>query len=483
MTGNPDVKQGKSGKRHARIKGPRARTGPKKTKPESTGHRTGPPGLTARRLALNVLHKVLGEGALLDSAVRDEFQSPLGKDLEGRDKALARLIAVTVLRRHGELAEAVGRHLEKPLPKQRVKVWLILLLGAAQLKLLDVKPHAAISLSVDLCRLDPATRGFDRLVNAVLRRVSEHKASQTSSRDTVMRNVPAWLWHQLTKAYGEDQAIAIAEASLAEPALDLSVKAGSEVWAQRLGGAAISTATVRLEDAQRIEALEGYAQGEWWVQDVAAALPVRLLGIVTGLSVADVCAAPGGKTLQLAAAGANVTAIDISTSRLKRVRENLTRTGLSATIVAADALSWKPDLPFDAVLLDAPCSATGTIRRHPDILHHNKDQALTALIELQAELLKQVADWVKPGGTLVYCTCSLLPSEGEDQIAKFLQTAKEYAREPLNPGDCDLRPDWVTKDGDLRTLPHFSAGQPQLSQLPLLSGMDGFYAARLRRLS
>jgi 16S rRNA (cytosine967-C5)-methyltransferase len=398
-------------------------------------------------------------------------------DLEPRDRAFARAIAATVLRRHGELANVISAFLDKPLPERRGRLTSILLSGAAQMLLLDTPAHAAISLAVDQCRLDRDAGRFDKLANAVLRRVSEKGAPLLAKQDAAVANTPPWLLRRWQLAYGDEQARGIALANLHEAALDLSIKGDPAPWAETLGGIVLPTGSLRLHAHGRIDDLAGYKEGAWWVQDAAAALPARLLGDITGQDVADLCAAPGGKTAQLAAAGARVTAVDASHSRMKRVTENLERLQLAADHVTADATAWQPGRTFDAVLLDAPCTATGTIRRHPDIPHLKREADVAALAQLQTKLLANAATLVRPGGTLVYCTCSLEPEEGSHQIETFLTGHPSFTRVPLQPGD-GLQAEWITPAGDLRTLPcHLPLEQADLS------GMDGFFAARLHRRS
>jgi 16S rRNA (cytosine967-C5)-methyltransferase len=409
----------------------------------------------------------------LDDALAKEFASD---SLAPRDRALARLIAGTVLRHAGELKALLTGYLEKPPPEPSGKLWPILLAGAAQLLFLETPPHAAVGLAVEQARRDPRAKRYDRLVNAVLRRVSREGTAALQDRDAARQNIPAWLFDRWRKAYGEAEARRIALASLCEAPLDISVKCDPELWAERLGGTALPTGSVRLAAGGRIEDLAGYAEGAWWVQDAAAALPARLLGDVSGRSVADLCAAPGGKTAELAAAGAHVTAVEQSAGRLARLRANLERLQLQADLVEADAATWAPGKLFDAVLLDAPCTSTGTIRRHPDILQLKWPEDVAALAALQSRLIDNATRLVKPGGMLVYCTCSLEPEEGPAQIARLLSRASEFARVPIAPGECGIPTDWLTADGDLRTLP-FHMPQTQKE----LSGLDGFYAARLVR--
>ncbi len=460
---------------------------PKFSKPKSAGGQHRPPlqqakaaprplasGLAARQLAVVLISAVMNERRALDDALAGSLSSRTFANFEPRDRAFARLIAATVLRRHGELSAVVNTFLDKPLPEKRGRLMPILMSGAAQLLLLGTPPHAAISLAVDQCRLDRDAQRFDKLTNAVLRRVSEKGADVLAKLNAAELNVPDWLLNRWKKTYGPDAARHIAMTSLREAPLDLSLKA--RATGDVLGGLVLPTGSVRLDGHGRIEDLPGYHDGDWWVQDAAAALPARMLGDVAGLDVADLCAAPGGKTAELAAAGARVTSVEVSTNRLKRVEENLQRLKLEATLVAADATAWAPQRTFDAVLIDAPCTATGTIRRHPDILHLKRETDIAVLAELQRRLLDNAARLVKAGGTLVFCTCSLEPEEGITQIEEFLARRRDFTHVPLTAGEGGIAAEWITRDGDLRTLPtHLALEKPELS------GMDGFFAARLRR--
>jgi 16S rRNA (cytosine967-C5)-methyltransferase len=289
------------------------------------------------------------------------------------------------------------------------------------------------------------------------------------------RDTPEWLVKRWTKTYGAETARLIAEANGHEPALDLTVKADAALWAEHLRGRVLATGSVRTIAHGDIALLPGFAEGAWWVQDAAASIPARLLGDVRGLDVADLCAAPGGKTAQLAAAGARVTAIDRSAVRLTRLRDNLTRLSLQAETVAADVLEWQRG-PFDAVLLDAPCSSTGTIRRHPDVPWLKSESDLAALTSLQQRLLDRAVGLLKPGATLVYCVCSLEPEEGVDQIGALLARNSGVVRKPITPQEAFGHAEFVTADGDLRTLPlHLPDPEPRWG------GIDGFYAARLTK--
>lgn len=422
-----------------------------------------------------LIDAVLEKGRALDDAL-NSAQSREPEGLEPRDRALARLIATTVLRRLGEIDTVLGAFVTKPLPGSSGRLRSILRSTTAQLLFLETPPHAAISLAVDHCRLDRGARRFDGLANAVLRRVSREGLQQLENKDPVSLNVPPWLLSRWVASYGAERARRIAEVSLRPAALDITVKSDASAWAERLGGVVVPTGSVRLNAHGRIDELAGFGEGEWWVQDAAAALPAQLLGDVGGLEVADLCAAPGGKTAQLAVRGARVTAVDLSEARLERLRENLTRLRLDAEMVAADVSAWAPGRVFDAVLLDAPCTATGTLRRHPDILRLKRATDVEALVEVQARLLEAAAGLVRPGGRLVYCTCSLEPKEGEGQMARFLARHREFTREPIGAAEAGGVEEWITPDGDLRTLPDTLA-----LDSASLSGIDGFFAARLRR--
>ena len=419
-----------------------------------------------RAIALDLLGDVLRRRRPLDEALA--AHRDLAR-LEPRDRAFARLLVTTALRRLGQIDAAIDARLERPLPAKRAMVRDILRLGVAQLAFLDLAPHAAVDTSVALTRAR-GQEGLKGLVNAVLRRVSE--AGPLLEGDPAHLNVPDWLWQSWEAAYGTETAATIARANLREAPLDITLKDPETAarWAAALDAEILPTGNLRRRAGGNPADLPGFAEGAWWVQDAAAALPARLLGDVSGLRVADLCAAPGGKTLQLAAAGARVTAVEISDQRLLRLRANLARVGLGAEIVAADAAAWTPPEPFDAVLLDAPCTATGTLRRHPDIAWNKDPDDVRRLAALQDRLLAAALRMVKPGGTVVYATCSLQPEEGEPRIAALLAAGAE--RVPVAPAELPGLEAAVTSAGDLRTLPCYWAES---------GGIDGFYAARLRR--
>lgn len=431
------------------------------------------PGLAARRIAADILDGVLRRRIALDEQFSGKNAHPGLPALAERDRALARRLTATVLRRLGTLRHLVGGYLEKGFPSDAPRAETILLLGAAQILWLEVPDHAAVDLSVRLAQADRRAGRYAGLVNAVLRRVAQHGA--TASFDDISRDTPEWLLKRWTGIYGSDTARAIAAANGHEPALDLTVKQDTESWAERLRGRVMPTGTVRTLAHGAISLLPGFSEGAWWVQDAAAALPVRLFGDLRGKNVADLCAAPGGKTAQLAFAGANVTAVDRSPVRINRLRENLARLSLDAETVVADALEWDGG-PFDAVLVDAPCSSTGTIRRHPDVPWLKSEADVSVLTSLQQRLLDRALGLLKPGATLVYCVCSLEPEEGENQTTALLARDPRVARKPITPQDVFDRAEFVTPDGDLRTLPlHLVDPDPRWG------GLDGFYATRLTR--
>ena len=430
-----------------------------------------PPGLAARRIACDIVGGVLRQKRPLDEMLETTDLHALPE----RDRALVRVIVATVLRRLGSLRHLIASLLARGVPKEAPQVEAVLLVGAAQILFLDVPDHAAVDLSVRLAQADRLAKRYSGLINAVLRRLARDGKSQLAALDTASLDTPPWLMRRWIGQYGEDTARAIAAAHLREPALDLTVKHEPEVWAQKLGGRLLPTGTVRLVASGPVTQLAGFDGGEWWVQDAAAALPARLFGDVRGKSIADLCAAPGGKTAQLSVAGAKVTAVDRSPARLKRLKQNLERLKLDAEIVEADAAQWRGG-PFDAVLLDAPCSSTGTIRRHPDIPWLKSEADLPKLTALQGRLLDNAATILKPGGTLVYCTCSLENEEGEQQIVALLGRNPDLARSPVRPEEIGSQAEFLTAEGCVRTLPcHWPDAEPRMA------GLDGFYAARITR--
>ncbi len=418
--------------------------------------------LAARALALDWLGATLRQARPLDDAMA---KAPQG--IAARDRAFAQLLARTTLRRLGQIDALLACCIERPLPKGAWLAQLILRLGAVQLLFLDTPPHAAVDTAVRLTK-QRAGR-YQKLINGVLRRLAREGAAWRDEQDAPRLNTPDWLWNSWTTAFGEDKARAIAACHLNEPPLDITAKIPC---ADALEATVLPTGTLRRAAGGRVADLPGFAAGNWWVQDAAAALPARLLGAVPGSHVIDLCAAPGGKTAQLAAAGATVTAVDRAASRLARLSENLVRLALPAQVIMADAATWQPAKPADFVLLDAPCSATGTIRRHPDIPYLKRPPDVPAAATAQARLLANALAMLAPGGTLVYAVCSLQQEEGPAHIEALLADGATVERVPIQAADVGGLAELIDSRGDLRSLP---------CHLPEFGGLDGFYAARLRR--
>lgn len=438
------------------------------------------PGLASRRAAAGLLDAVLRRNRPLDEQLDGRSLHPSLRGLAERDRALTRRIVAAVLRRLGTLRRLTGDLLDRGLPKERPLVESALLIGAAQLLFLDVPRHAAVDLSVRLVQSDPRSAHYAGLVNAVMRRIARGDIPPLADDDRLHLDTPEWLFTRWVKTYGEEKAHAIAMVHRTEPPLDVTVKSDPDRWAERLGGRKTPTGSVRVAPHGQISALPGYEEGEWWVQDAAAALPAQLFGDVRKRVVADLCAAPGGKTAQLAAAGAAVTAVDQSASRVARLSENLARTGLRATTVVANAADWIPESPasmFDAVLIDAPCTSTGTIRRHPDIPWRKQPGDIAALSSLQRRLLDHAIDLTRPGGIIVYCTCSLEPEEGEAIVSAVAEEDRRVRRRPVTRAEFPAFEEFITPLGELRTLPcHWPDAEPRMA------GLDGFFAARLERV-
>jgi 16S rRNA (cytosine967-C5)-methyltransferase len=445
------------------------------------------PGLAARRVAANILDGVLRRKRPFDEQLQDKAAELTA--LPDRDRALARALATMALRRLGTLRHLLNSLCERGLPADAPWVETALLVGAAQILWLDVPDHAAVDLAVRLAQADRQAMHYAKLINAVLRRIAREGGQLLATLDIPTLDTPAWLMARWQATYGIETAREIALANGREAALDLTVKRDPAHWAKTLGGVVLPTGSVRLVAHGPVPQLAGFDEGAWWVQDAAAALPAKLLlaklsGDVAGRTVADLCAAPGGKTAQLAAAGAKVTAVDRSAPRLKRLAQNLARLQLDAETIVADVTQWQGGA-FDAVLLDAPCSSTGTIRRHPDIpwLKHEAD--IAKLAALQRRLIARAADLTRPGGTLVYCTCSLEPEEGIEIVRELLAENSALRRLPITPDEVGGLGQWLTPEGDLRTLPCHNIGLDSSSDSPanrVDSGIDGFYAARLQRI-
>jgi 16S rRNA (cytosine967-C5)-methyltransferase len=433
------------------------------------------PGLAARIAAAQILADTLMAGRPLEERFSGENAHVRLNGLDARDRALTRSIATVSFRRLGTIRKALNRFLEKGLPKKSGSLEWTLIVAVAQILFLDAPDHAAVDLAVRAARAEAAAAPFAALVNGVLRNVARERQDILESSDALADDTPGWLAARWRANYGEATARAIALANRDEPTLDLSVKSDPEGWARRLDGIVLPTGSVRLESHVPIPELEGYDQGEWWVQDAAAALPARLLRAAPGMRVVDLCAAPGGKSAEIAMTGARLTAVDRSAERLKRLAVNFERLNLEAEIAVADALSFDAP-PFDAVLLDAPCLATGTIRRHPDVAWTKRIGDLAPLVALQTQLLDKAVALTRPGGLLVYCTCSLEPEEGEAHISALLRRNPDVRRLPIEANEIGGLAESLSPVGDLRTLPSHLHGST-----PRLSGLDGFFSARLQR--
>ncbi|SFD65534.1 16S rRNA (cytosine967-C5)-methyltransferase [Bosea sp. CRIB-10] len=441
------------------------------TKVQSQSFSDDVPGLAARRLAATLIDEVLRAGTALDETFERMAQTA---GLEPADAGLARAIATVAFRRLGTIREVIDARLERGSPRKSGPFEPIMVAAAAQLLFLDVPDHAAVDLAIRQLHEDARSARYTSLANAVLRRLAREREAILAKLEP-LTDTPDWLRESWIKTYGPDIASAIAAAHAEEPPLDLTVKSDPAGWAEKLDGIVLPTGSVRLRGREAVTGLPGFAEGEWWVQDAAAALPAQLLNVRQGERVADLCAAPGGKTVQLAQTGAEVVAVDRSGPRLRRLKANLERLGLKAEVVTADVAAYEAE-PFDAVLLDAPCSATGTIRRHPDVAWTKRPEDIAKLTALQARLLDQAARLTKPGGRLIYCTCSLEREEGEAQIEAFLSRSTGFVRDPIKPEEIGGQAEALTPLGELRTLPHQLAGET-----PRLSGWAGFYACRLIR--
>lgn len=418
-------------------------------------------GLAARRAALHLIGQATGSQRLLSESIA----AGALERLTPPDRARAQRLATQALRQLPRADRALKPFLAKQPP---LAVRNALRLGAVEI-MEGAAPHGVVNAMVQIIGHGKRTQSYKGLVNAVLRRLGDQDPQAWAKLP--VPKLPNWLRGPMVAAWGRD-AVAAMEAVQAEaPPLDLTVKGDPAALAERLGAELLPTGSLRLREAGQVSALPGFESGDWWVQDAAAAVAARVLDAQPGERVLDLCAAPGGKTMQLAAAGWHVTALDQSAKRLARLTENLTRTGLVAQVAQADLRTWQPDAPVDAILLDAPCTATGIYRRHPDVLHRIGARQIEELATLQGDLLARAADWVKPDGRILYATCSLEQAEGEDQIARFLAARSDFAIDPVQPGEL---PDGFapTPGGWLRTLPDTLAER---------GGADGFFIVRLAR--
>jgi 16S rRNA (cytosine967-C5)-methyltransferase len=445
----------------------KARAGTRPPKPRVADPRDDGPdiGVEARLAAGVLLNAALEGRGGLDTAL--SFREVA--DLPGPDRAFARAVAMAALRRLGEIDQILDRKLQKAPP---LAVRTILRVALAQTLVLETPAFAAVSTAVKLAEREVKTRPYKNLVNAVLRGIEREGPGLTTAES----NLPEWLAARWRATYGEATLTGLALAAREEPATDLSLKpeVDAAAVAEALDGEVMAGNTVRTGRRGDLSTWPGFEDGIWWVQDAAAAVPVRLLAPEAGESIVDFCAAPGGKTLQIAASGASVVALDRSDKRLDRLRANLARTGLSAEVVAVPAEDWEDPRAFDAVLLDAPCTATGTFRRNPEVLRATKPADVAKLADVQHRLLDAAAERVKPGGRLVYCVCSLEREEGETQIIAFLRRNPAFRTAPAVPAEVGAPSEALTPEGWLRVLPSMWAEK---------GGLDGFFIARLDRIA
>lgn len=427
-------------------------------------------------VAAQLLTRVVDDQRNLDALTDRSHGIREFTNLGPQDQGLARAIAVTALRNRNRIDAVLKQVFDRPPPKRARFLIHMLHVAACQILFLETADRAAVDLAVDAIRLDPRTSRFQGLSNAVLRRMVREKDALLEASKTV-DPFPKWFSSKLRRDYGKENSRRIGETLLVRPSMDISVKSDAETWSARLGGRVMPNGSIRLSNETPVRDMDGYADGEWWVQDVAASIPAQLIQAEKGDEVLELCAAPGGKTAQLIAAGYKVTALDVSAPRLKRLSENLERLKYSADIVEADILEWEPEKRFDAVLLDAPCSSTGTVRRHPDVLWTRSADEVSELAKLQFELLKRAAGFVKPGGCLVFSNCSIFKEEGEDLLARAKKELPELTHEPFGQADMAWMPQLINGQGAIRSLPFHQVFQDEDAP----SGMDGFFAARFIR--
>jgi 16S rRNA (cytosine967-C5)-methyltransferase len=450
---------------------------PVRKNPEPGRPGAGPakPGLEVRATAAKLLAAVVDRKISLDGMLDLTHGNPAYKALNDADRALTRAILTTALRHLPRLEAAIASMIDTPLPEGARALHHVLIVAAAQILHLDVPSHAAVDLAVEQANRDPRNRRFAKLVNAVLRRLVREKDEILAATASVSP-VPDWFRARLVAAYGEADAGQIAEAQLTPPAIDLTVKSDAAGWAEKLGGKIMPTGSIRLPEFEgSVTGLEGFDRGEWWVQDAAAAIPAKLFGDLKGKRVADLCAAPGGKTAQLIAAGAEVTAVEQSSNRLARLKENLARLGMTAEFVSGDLFDYAPAEKLDGILLDAPCSSTGTTRRHPDVLWTKGMQDIEKLAALQERMLRHAATLVKSGGVIVFSNCSLDPIEGEELIERVLADTPSLQRVAIDPKDWPGLEAAITDRGEFRTTPAMLPPQDGFA-----GGMDGFFASILQ---
>ncbi len=451
------------------------------------------PGLPARAAATTILTRVIDDKRGLDGLL-DTIHGPQAfQNLPLADKSLVRAIVTSALRHRGEIEFALSKLLDRALPKNARHLIHTLHVACAQILFLDVPDSAAVDLAITALKEDSRSKRFASLGNAILRRLAREKEtifSQQQPQDLAVLNMAPWLRKRVKKSFGRDRLPLIAQQHMLEPLIDLTVKSDPKGWADKFSGVHLFANTIRVHKSGKIDQWPGYTEGEWWVQDAASHLPVHLFKDLDGNSVVDLCAAPGGKTAQLIAAGAKVTALDASKSRLLRLQENLERLNLNAKCIHANLLEWEPEQLFDAVLLDAPCSSTGTIRRHPDVQWTKSAEIIEELAKLQRDMIIKAANFLKPGGTLVFANCSIDRAEGEDVFATISKGEYSLTPDPISAEEVFGLEGVITGQGTMRTLPcnlqNVTAPTNSDNSEPTkntqiaerFTGLDGFFAAR-----
>lgn len=436
------------------------------------------PGLSSRQAASKLLSAIIDKKTSMDGLLDLKGGNPAYLDLSDQDRLLVKAILLSTLRNYQIIEKFLDHLLEKPLPTGAVSLRHILRIGAAQILYLDVPDHSAVDLAVEQANIDPRNRRFANLVNAILRRMAREKDKMLPKLGEKTAMLPDWYAKKLSKSYGFNRARKMMQLMSQPAPIDITVKSDADLWAQKLGGTKLTDWSVRLDKLDGpLQSLEGFDDGEWWVQDLAASLPARLFGDLNGKRMIDLCAAPGGKTAQLILAGAEVTALDRSKSRLNRLNENLVRLKLSAHTEISRMEKYQTEDLFDMALLDAPCSSTGTIRRHPDVVWTKNEEDITYLAGVQKGLLDHAITLLKPGGLIVFSNCSLEPEEGEEMIVQYAADHQDKVElEAIDPALCPGFESVITDDGFIRTTPDFSLNEDEQ-----LQGADGFFAAKLRK--
>jgi len=431
-------------------------------------------GMEARLVATTLITRVIDDRRNLDALCDKQHGLSAFLSLDGRDRGLARAIAITALRNRNAIDFALSKLWDRPPPKKARFLHHSLHVAATQILFLDLPDSAAVDIAVSAIGDDERTTRFRSMANAVLRRMVREKDSLIEKLNAKPAPFPKWFEQTLRKDYGRDKTALIAAHTTQESLVDLTVKSDANMWAEKLGGFVLPTGSVRLTNSDAIDTLDGFEDGEWWVQDAAAGLPAKLINVEKGARVLELCAAPGGKTAQICHAGYDVTALDISKPRLARLEQNLARLGFSAKLVEADILEWQPENLFDAVLLDAPCSSTGTIRRHPDILWTRTPEEIRELAELQFKLIEKARSFIKPDGVLVFSNCSMFKQEGEDLLPRIKAQFEDLEFSQILPQEVPGLESSINGQGALRTLPFHLSIDENITK----SGMDGFFACR-----